>query len=261
MRASSVPTLLATALAPLTRDDFIRLAQRQLTMKAAYARRGIDYDGLTSQIALPVIEPARVMFRDARGQWIEGVSEPKIDPNHFRIWLEVRAYAPCMRHAPRPCTCRKRLTGLREGPANLLTNQFAGFVRAGVFGTTTTVTDTGTTGRSITNALNGGVNAASTLITSGTGGAAATVADVAMQTATETVAAGAPSAISGSGATGSFTIAGTITATTARAYTECGIQITTTTNTWNFLVAHDSYTTLNVSTSGTLQVTYTVQNQ
>jgi len=261
MSASTLPAVLAAALAPLTREDFVRLAQQQLTRKAAYARRGIDYDGLTSQIALPVVEPARVMFRDQHGHWIEGVSEPKIDPNHFRVWLTVRAYAPCKRHAPHPCHCRKRLTGLREGPANLLTNQFAGFVRAGIFGTTTTVTDTGTTGRSITNALNGGVNAASTLITSGTGAAAATVADIAMQTATETVVAGAPSAITGSGATGSFTIAGTITATAARAYTECGIQITTTTNTWNFLVAHDTYTTLNVSNTGTLAVTYTIQNQ
>jgi len=261
MPASSVASVLTAALAPLTRDDFVRLAQHQLQRKEAYAKRGVDYDGLTSQIALPVVEPARVMFRDKDGQWIEGVSENKIDPNHFRIWLDVRAYAPCKRHAPRACKCQKRLTGIRSGPTNLLTNQFAGFVRAGIFGTTTTVTDTTPTGRSITNALNGGVVAASTLINAGTGATAATVADTNLQTQTESIANPTVNAITGTGSSGTFTVVGTITATADRAYTECGIRITTTTNTWNFQIARDTYTTLNVSNTGTLAVTYSVTNQ
>lgn len=261
MVASSLPSILAAALAPLTRDDFLALAQDQLVRKDAYAKRGIDYDGLTSQIALPVVEPARVMFRDAKGQWIEGASEAKIDPNHFRLWLEVRAYAPCKRHAPQSCRCRKRLTGLRTGPTNLLTNQFAGFVRAGIFGTTTTVTDTGTTARSITNTLSGGIVAASTQINAGTGATAATVADIVLQTPADSMSNPTVNTIAGTGSSGTFTVVGTITATVDRAFTECGIRITTTTNSWNFQIARDTFTVLNVSATGTLAVTYTITNQ
>jgi hypothetical protein len=252
---------LAEALGPLTKAHLLALAEREVRRQHAYGRRGIDYDGLTSA-HVPIVMPALLGFRTPQGEWIVGQTEPKIDPNHFRVELCVQAYAPCryVAHRGTICGCRKRLTGIRSGPANLLTNGFAGLVRAGILGTTTSVTDTTPTARSITNAINGGINAAVTAIVAGTGATAATVADTNLQTQTETVVAGAPSAISGSGATGTMTIAGTVTAGADRAYTECGIKVTSTTNSWVFLIARDTFSTLNVSSTGTLAITYSITN-
>jgi hypothetical protein len=233
-----------------------------------------------------LIAPARVRFRDpVTGAWLLGVSEPKIDPNHCRLRLTIRAYDPCpfewsdQRHAlarfwrraqqlnpARPahlcdvCGTLRVLIAEREGPANLLTNVYAKLVQAGLLGTAQTITDTGSTGRAVTNALNGGIVAASTLLCAGTGATAATVADVNMQTQTESVANPTVNAVSGSGSTGTYTITGTITATADRAYVESGIKVQTTTNSWVFLLAHDSFAALNVSSTGTLSLTYSISN-
>lgn len=220
-----------------------------------------DVQGLTSVVAPPLIAPAHVRFRDVKtGEWIEGISEPKIDPNHWRIDLHVRAYAPCRREAHRghSCGCKKKLTGERSGPANLCTNVFANWVRAGILGTTTTITDTGGTGRSVTKTVDGGVTTLT--MSAGTGTTAATVADTNMQTQTETQTGVTVNAVSGSGSSGTFTVTATITATADRAYAEVGIKITTTTSSWVFLITHDSFSTLNVSSTGTLAVTYTFTN-
>jgi hypothetical protein len=255
-----VPTDVARQLDPA---ELTGCLHRYLVEKAQYAVRGIDYGGLTSRLATPLARPARVRFRDvATGQWLEGVSEPKIDINDFRIDLTVKAFDPCRfkSHWGRACGCQKRLIGVREGPANLLTNVLANLIRAGILGTTTTITDTGGTGRSVTKTLDGGAVSASTLICAGTGGTSATVADTNMQTQTESQANPTINTVSGSGASGTFTVVGTITATADRAYSECGIKIQTTTTSWVFLIAHDSFSVLNVSSSGTLQITYTFTN-
>jgi hypothetical protein len=106
-----LPTALVQAVEPA---ELTALIRRHLTEKAAYARRAVDAAGLTTQIAPPLVAPARVRFRDVQtGKWIEGISEPKIDPNMFRLDLTVQAYAPCARqaHWGRSCGCKKRLTG------------------------------------------------------------------------------------------------------------------------------------------------------
>jgi hypothetical protein len=249
---------------------------------------GIDRQGLTSVLTPPLIAPARVRFKDTRtGQWIEGISEPKIDPNHFRMTLDIKAYSPCpyegkdrlhrlMRtfhhrggtlmgwptvtdgaHCP-VCGTARTLVGERHGPANLLVNNYAKLTQVGLFGQTTTVTDTTSNARSVTAAVLGG-GITTKAIHAGTGATAATVADIAMQTSTESAAA-TVNAVAGSGSSGTFTVTATITATADRAYVEVGIVITTTTNAWAFLLSHDSFAVLNVSSSGTLSTTYTLTN-
>jgi hypothetical protein len=261
MPTATTAEVFAATLRHLTKAQLLALAQRETLRQHAYARRGVDYAGLTSS-SLPMVAPALLGFKDPQGHWILGQTEPKIDPNHFRVELHVRAYAPCRdrAHHGTACSCTKELTGIREGPTNLLTNVFGNLVKAGILGTTTSITDTGTTARSVTNTMSGGINAAQNLICAGTGVTTATVADINLQTQTEQVVAGAPSAISGAGATGTFTLAGTVVATADRAYTECGIKVTTTTNSWVFLIAHDSFSALNVSNTGTLAVTYSFNN-
>lgn len=253
-----LPTALVQAVEPA---ELTALIRRHLTEKADYARRGVDYAGLTTEIAPPLVAPARVRFRDVKtGKWIEGISEPKIDPNMLRLDLTVRAYEPCARkgHWGRQCGCKKRLTGMRSGPTNLLTNVFGKFTQAAIFGSTQTITDTGGTGRSVTKTVDGGTNSITGW--AGTGATAATVADTNSQTSTETTTSVTVNAISGTGSSGSYTITFTVTATADRAYTECGLKTTTTTTPWTFLQARDTFSTLNVSNSGTLAVTYTLTN-
>jgi hypothetical protein len=258
------PSLLSDALTEgLTVHEVTQALRAYRLTKADYAYRGIDWNGLTSQVAPPKVEPARVRFRDAQtGQWLFGISEPKIDPGIMRIDLELRAYEPCATKAHwrrrGGCPCAKRLVGMREGPANLLTNVFAMLTQVGVFGQTTTVTDTGGTGRSVTAVVLGG-GMASKNGHAGTGVTAAAVQDTNMQTTTENVAA-TVGAVSGTGASATYTITYTVTAGAPRAYTEVGVIVTTTTNSWAFLVAHDSFSALNVSLGGTLATTYTITN-
>lgn len=133
----------------------------------------------------------------------------------------------------------------------LATKQFAQLVQLNILDTAETVTDTTGTGNALT------VNNAATAptIAAGTGTTAATVTDHVLQTQTETVAA-TINAYSGSGSSGNFTVTGTITAGANRAYAEVGLLVTV--NTKTYLICHDSFSTLNVSSSGTLSVTYTL---
>lgn len=244
-----------------------------------------DHQGLTTLLSSVLVAPARVRFHDpVTGAVIAGLSEPKIDPNHMRIHLKVEAFAPCVHEQDTHhqtvrrimghygwsppaetlgnrcfiCGALRELTGVREGPANLFTNTYAKLSQAAIFGQTTTVTDTGSTGRSVTKTVDGGINVVTGA--AGTGGTTASVADIALQTETETTTSVTINAVTGTGASGSFTMVYTVTATAARAYQECGLRVTTTTSGWVFLMAHDSFATLNVSLGGTLQTTYTVTN-
>lgn len=142
------------------------------------------------------------------------------------------------------------LTGVIERDA-LATKQFAQLVQLNILDTAETITDTTGTGNALT------VNNAATAptIAAGTGTTAATVTDHVLQTQTETVA-GTINAYSGSGASGTFTVTGTITAGANRAYAEVGLLVTVGAKT--YLICHDSFSVLNVSTSGTLQVSYTL---
>lgn len=186
-----------------------------------------------------------------------GVMHPKID---------ITAYAPCRFENHRSlalqgihCKCKKVIIGKRQGIANLCTNVFANLIRAGLLGTTTTITDTGGSGRSVTKTLDGGGGNVLTGC-AGTGATAATVADTNMQTQTETQTSVTVNTVSGSGSSGTFTVTFTITATADRAYTEVGLKTTTTSSAWVFLLCRDTFSTLNVSNTGTLAVTYTFTN-
>lgn len=142
------------------------------------------------------------------------------------------------------------LTDVIERDAMALA-QFAQLVQLNILDTAETVKNTSGTGNALA------VNSAATAptILAGTGTTAATVLDDAMQTQTESVAA-TVNAYSGSGSSGSFTVTGTVTAAAARAYAEVGLQVTVGGNT--YLICHDSFSVLNVSSGGTLAVTYTL---
>ena len=191
-------------------------------------------------------EPVRVRFKNKHGEWIEGISEPQIDQNHFRIHLKVEAFDP-----------DGNLTGMREGPANLCVNGFAAFVQANILNNapTNNIKDTGGTLRAIA------ANSAQSALTgrAGTNATAAAVTDNALGTETETQATVTVNANPTTGTTsGTFTVTYTITAGADRAYTEVGLSVTNATHV--MLLTHDVFTALNVSNTGTLAVTYTFTN-
>ena len=210
-------------------------------------------------------QSAYTRFFDTKtGEWIEAISEPKIDPNHFRIHLKVEAFAPCKnplhRIAGVQCDCpreEKELIGVREGPTNLCTNAFAAFVQSGILSTApaNTVPDTGNTARTLSK------EQAHTALTgrAGTSSTAAAVTDYHLITETETQASVTVNANPTTGTTsGTFTVTFTITAGADRLYTEVGLTVVQ--QTWTFLITRDVFTGLNVSNTGTLAVTYTFTN-
>ena len=144
------------------------------------------------------------------------------------------------------------LAGIRHKENDLATAQFAQLIQANILDTAETITDTGGTGRSVT------ANSAATVptIAAGTTGTAATVSDTALGTETETQTTVTVNTYSGSGSSGTFTVTGTITAGSARAYQEVGLKVTVGGHV--FLICHDTFSTLNVSSGGTLAVTYTL---
>lgn len=141
--------------------------------------------------------------------------------------------------------------GVREKNPDLATKQFAQLIQLNILNTGETIKDTA----AASNAESANTAASAPTILAGTGGTAATVADYTMQTQTETVAA-TINAWSGSGSSGSFTVTGTITAGSNRAYQEVGLRVTV--NAHTYLICRDTFSTLNVSSGGTLAVTYTI---
>ena len=209
--------------------------------------------------------PVRLMFKDpVTGETIHGVSEPVIDPNHFRINLNVKAYAPCkdQSHWGRDCNCEKELLGERDGPSNLCTAAWAGFVQANILNTAANpnIKDTGGTSRSLS--ANTAVSALT--LVAGTGTAAASVADNALTTATAGASGNTTSltisTATETGTSGSFTIVGTITNTSGGNINYAEVGLTITAATFVFLITHDIFTALTVSNNGTLQLTYTMTN-
>jgi hypothetical protein len=189
----------------------------------------------------------RIGFRNtATGEWIEGISEPQIDQNHFRVSLKVEAFDP-----------DGNLTGYRDGPANLLTNQFAAFVQQQMLNTDATNNPKDTTGTQ----RNTSTGTATSALTgrAGTNASAAAVTDFVLGTETETQASVTVNANPTTGTTsGTFTVTYTITAGADRVYTEVGLTIVK--ETWTFLLCHDVFAALNVSNTGTLACTYTFTN-
>ena len=144
-----------------------------------------------------------------------------------------------------------KITGVRYH--DMSTIGLAQFIQAQIWGYVTgTIKDTGGTGRTVT--------AYSTVsaqqIVAGTGTTAATFADNVLQAqsaSTSGYVSATMNAISGS----TFTITGTITNGSGSTinYAEIGLYVTM--NTWIFMLAHDVFTALPVSATGTLGVTYT----
>jgi hypothetical protein len=139
------------------------------------------------------------------------------------------------------------LIGIDEKP-DITTKQFAQLVQLGMLATAETITDTANATHNETTAATTG---SSPKIYAGTGTTAVVFADYALATPTENVAA-TVNALSSN----AFTVTGTITAGSNRAYGEVGLQ--TTVNGHNYLIAHDLTSQVwNVSSGGTLAVTYT----
>jgi len=173
------------------------------------------------------------------------------DRGKICIKLEIKAYDPCPIHMGVPCECEKVLVGEIVKEDDLATKQFAQFVQALLLNSTQSITDTASVAHSVANAS---ATTAPTIL-AGTGATAATVLDVALQTQTEFIAA-TVGAYSGAGLTGNFTVTGTITAAALRAYVEVGLRVTN--GGFDYLICRDTFSTLNVSASGTLQVSYTI---
>ena len=189
---------------------------------------------------------ARIQFFDKHtGALIEGISEPKIDPNHFRIHLNVQARDP-----------DGTLVGEYDGPSNLLTNQFAAFAQYFVLGNTSLNTNPKRLSDGAATAVSGANTAC--LGRAGTSGTAAAVTDTALGAQTETASATVNANPTTGTTSGTFTVTFTITAGADRAYQEVGLGITNNSNL--YLLCHDVFSTLNVSNTGTLAVTYTFTN-
>lgn len=158
----------------------------------------------------------------------------------IKIKLDVRGYDP-----------DGTLVGHECKDDDLATKQFAQVVMALVFASTQTIADTSASTHSVAN------NTATSAVTvlAGTTGTAATVLDTALGAQTETGTT-TVNAYSGSGSSGTFTITSTVTATADRAYQEVGLRITIGGNL--YLLCHDTFSTVNVSNTGTLAVTYTI---
>jgi hypothetical protein len=179
---------------------------------------------------------------------------PDVQRGHIRIDLKLEVRDPCPIHAPlgKACTCMP-VRETREIRGDLATKQFMQFIQANILVTAETITAEDSSTASIGGATPTTTSAVT--IEAGTTGTAATVLDVALGTSTETIA-GVVNAYSGSGSSGSFTVTGTVTAGANRAYQEVGLRITA--GGKNFLLCHDTFSTLNVSSGGTLAVTYTI---
>jgi hypothetical protein len=130
---------------------------------------------------------------------------------------------------------------------DLTTKAFAQLIQLGILATAETIRDTSGTSHSETT---GATTGSSPTIAAGTSGTSAAFSDYALGTPTETVAA-TVNALSGN----AFTVTGTITAGSTRAYQEVGITVSV--NGHTYLITHDTFSTLNVSSGGTLSVNYT----
>jgi hypothetical protein len=151
------------------------------------------------------------------------------------------------------------LIGVREGPTNLCTNQFAAFVQYFILGNTSLNTNPKRLSDGAATAISGANTACLGLV--GTGATAAAVTDYKLQTPTGdtiSVATTVGSNPTTGTTSGTFTVTFTATAGSARAYAEVGLQITNNSNA--YLVCHDVFSVLNVSSSGTLACTYTFTN-
>ncbi len=173
------------------------------------------------------------------------------DRGRVKVHLHVEARDPCPVHKGRPCECEKPLVGVYDGP-DLATKQFSQLIQLNILATNETIKDTS----AVNNAETANAAASAPTILAGTGSTAATVGDNAMQTQTETVAGTVTAYVGGAGTSGTFTVTGTITAGADRAYAEVGLRCTV--NAHLYLICHDVFSVLNVSSSGTLAVTYTI---
>ena len=139
---------------------------------------------------------------------------------------------------------------------DLGTKQFAQLCQLNILDTAETITDTSNTGRALT------VNNAAIVptIIAGTGTTTPTVLDYNLTTPTAgasgTVAA-TINAYSGSGASGNFTVTGTITNSSGSSITYAEVGITVTVATYVFLITHDTFTGVAIPNTGLLGITYT----
>ena len=207
----------------------------------------------------------------------------EIQPSEFhgvRTRLEVTVYEPCSKHkhwvvrshipkkvplSTQYCGCAPIISGHSVKEDDLMTGQWAQIAMATILASTQTVRDTS----NATHSVAAGATASTVMIYAGLGTTTPAVQDYVLTSPqTDTPAgtgkiAGTVSAATESGASGSFTVTGTITNGTGAniTYTEIGVSCTIAT--YIYLLSHDLINTTVgyvVSPSGTMACTLTVTN-
>lgn len=138
------------------------------------------------------------------------------------------------------------ITETFDHPDDPTLKQFAQLIRLNILANAETIKDTS----AASNAESINTASATPTIVAGTDGTAPTFADYTLNAQTETVAA-----TIGAISSNTFTVSGVITAGASRAYQEVGLRVTV--NGHLYLLCRDTFSTINVASSGTLTVTYT----
>jgi hypothetical protein len=174
----------------------------------------------------------------------------------FGLAVKVVGFNPCPKHYPVECSCEKPIVGTYENVTDLTTNVFAQWIQNQILGTPNTIKTT--LGTSVAWGAFA-TTLSTTLLVAGTGTTAPAVTDTALTTPV-TGSSGNVTAVinsvTGTGASGSFTVTGTILNYTGGtlSYSEVGILLQTLSG--NYLLAHDTFSTLAVANGGGLNITY-----
>jgi len=175
----------------------------------------------------------------------------KKEPGEMSVRLRVEAYDPCPIHAPSPCDCPKRCTGVVE-KGDICLKQLLQVMQLNIFATNNTIRDTSNT----THAETANTASSAVKIAAGTGVTSPAWDDYHLVGQADTPGTATIGAVSGSGTTSTFNITATITAGASRAYSEVGLTVVI--NGSIYMLCRDTFTPLNVASSGTLSVTYQI---
>lgn len=173
------------------------------------------------------------------------------EPGEMSVRVRVEAYDPCLIHAPNPCDCPKKCVGVVE-KGDICLKQLLQVLQLNILATNNTIKDTsGSTHAETANTASGTIKVAA-----GTGVTSPAWDDFKLVGPADTPGTATIGAISGSGTTSTFSITGSVTASSSRAYTEVGLQVVI--NSHTYMLLRDTFTTLNVASSGNINITYQI---
>lgn len=175
----------------------------------------------------------------------------KKEKGEIGVRVRVEAYDPCPIHAPTPCDCPKKCVGVVE-KGDICLKQLAQVMQLNLFATGNTIKDTsGSTHVETSN------SASSTIkIAAGTGITSPAWDDFKLAGPADTPGTAIIGAISGGGTNSTFNITGSVVAGASRAYSEIGLQVVI--NGHTYMVFRDTFTPLNVASSGQINVVYDI---